>query len=72
MTKKTVKIRIACAVDPDGDWHACGWTGATDEIMMEIACETVAQGERRYFLEVELELPSYEADTIKVEKVYND
>lgn len=52
-----VKVRVAVAVDPTGHWNATGWRGAKDGQMMELAVETVEDGEARYFLEAELEVP---------------
>lgn len=54
---KTVKVRIAVAVTKDGDWNATGWKDARDDVAMELAVETVASGEARYWLEAELEIP---------------
>lgn len=53
-----VKVRIAVAVDSDGDWNACGWSDAPDDsTTMGIACETLGDGERRYWIEAELDAP---------------
>lgn len=52
-----VKVRIAVAVDPSGDWNCAGWSSGSDDDKMGIACETVAHGERRYWLEAELDVP---------------
>lgn len=56
---KTVKVRIAVVVAPDGSWNSCGWSGAeSDEEKMELALEVVpSNGEARYYLEAELPLP---------------
>ena len=53
---KTVKVRIAVAVDPDGNWNAYGWTDA-DGVAMELALEGVASGEARYWVTAELPVP---------------
>ena len=52
-----VKVRIAVAVDPSGDWNSAGWSGGSDDNMMSCACDTVANGEARYWLEAELAIP---------------
>lgn len=52
-----VKVRIAVAVDSGGDWNSAGWGSGSDEDKMGIACETVANGEARYWLEAELDVP---------------
>lgn len=55
----TVKVRIAVAVTPEGDWSACGWSGtASDDDKMSICVDSLASGEKRYWLEAELEVPS--------------
>ena len=55
----TVKVRIAVAVTPEGDWNACGWSGtASDDDKMSICVDSLAAGEKRYWLEAELEVPS--------------
>lgn len=58
---RTVKVRIAVAVDPEGDWNAVAWSdkgvSASDGDMMDIACDTVLDGEARYWVEVELPVP---------------
>lgn len=54
---KTVKVRIAVAVDPEGNWSSAGWSNGRDGDKMGIACETVGTGEARYWLEAELAIP---------------
>ena len=55
----TVKVRIAVAVTPEGEWNACGWSGAeSDDYKMSVCVDSLASGEKRYWLEVELEVPS--------------
>lgn len=53
-----VKVRIAVAVDAGGDWNSAGWASGSDDDKMGIACETVANGEARYWLEAELDVPN--------------
>lgn len=36
---KTVKVRIAVAVDKNGGWGSCGWTGASDSDLQDAAYE---------------------------------
>ena len=61
---KTVKVRIAVAVDPDGNWNASGWRKPdgkpAEEEAMDIAIEAVEEGEARYWIEAELLLPEPE------------
>ena len=55
----TVKVRIAVGVTPEGEWNACGWSGAaSDDDKMSICVDSLASGEKRYWLEAELEVPS--------------
>ena len=57
------KVRIALAVDVDGEWNACGWgnvvkgTTTGDRELMGVATDPLASGENRYFVEVEIEMP---------------
>ena len=60
----TVRVRIAAAVNPDGEWNACGWSGtASDDDKMSLCVDPLAAGEKRYWLEAELEIPS--VDTVQ-------
>jgi anti-sigma factor RsiW len=54
---KTVKIRIAVAVDPTGDWNAYGGGSMKDKDAMEFATEVLADGETRFWLTAELPVP---------------
>lgn len=67
-TPKKVKVRIAVAVDPDGDWDATGWSAATDDSAMGIARDSVGSGEACYWLEAELEIPEAKTVQANVEK----
>lgn len=61
---KTVKVRVAVAVDATGVWNSCGWsTAVPSDQPMHIAVEGVADGEARYWLEAELAVP--EVITVK-------
>ncbi len=58
---KTVKVRIAVAVDPSGRWNASGWLtrdgkNAEGEAM-DIAIDGVNEGEAKYWVEAELPIP---------------
>ena len=55
-----VKVRIAVAVDVNGDWGCSGWRNATPKdwaTMMDLAAEDLEQGEARYWLTAELDTP---------------
>ena len=61
-----VLVRIALATDKNGAWNAIGWSGGADKKMLEL----VSDGERRYFLTAELELPEApQVQTCEVESV---
>jgi len=64
-----VKVRVAVAVDHTGDWNSCGSKNMKDKEAMSIASETVEEGEARYFLEAELDIPEHAVVQAKVEKV---
>lgn len=53
----TVKVRIAVAVDPEGDWNSCGWKDGDVKDAMGICVDTLGSGEARYWLEAELPIP---------------
>jgi hypothetical protein len=59
------KIKIPLAIHPNGDWNCSGWGNVlkgddnTDEAM-DIIVDTMLSGERRYYIETEIELPVVE------------
>lgn len=55
---KTIKARIAVAVAPSGEWNAVGGSWVKDDDAMSYAVETLAEGESRYWVEVEVALPT--------------
>ena len=59
---KKVKVRVAVAVDPSGDWNATGWKKGTDVQMLAIASE-IFDNEACYWLEADLDVP--EAKTVE-------
>ncbi len=65
---KTVRVRIAVAVDEHGNYHAAGWSGSKDEHIGETASEFFesAEGaEAVHFVEADVPLP--ESQTIQGE-----
>jgi hypothetical protein len=55
---KTVKVRIAVAVDSDGDWNAFGRSGVSDLHLVGVVKSSVASvTEAHYFVEAELAIP---------------
>lgn len=53
---RTVKIRIAVAVDPSGDWYALGYPEPSDHIHGDCS-EALQEGESRYWVTAELAVP---------------
>lgn len=52
-----LKIRVAVAIDREGNWGAIGWSGADDHEAMLVAIQNAKAGERRYWLECEVDGP---------------
>jgi hypothetical protein len=53
-----VKVRIAVAVDPEGDWVASGSKSVNKWIdNMDYLLDHLHAGEARYWVEAELEVP---------------
>ena len=57
------KVRIAVAVDPNGDWNSAGWKTTSDREKMELATEPLEPGEARYWLEADLDVPEIRTAT---------
>lgn len=59
---RTLKVRIAVAVDPTGEWVAAGWglleKVVPDDELMSTAVDTLNPGEARYILTAELAIPT--------------
>ena len=57
-----IKVKVAVAVDATGTWNACGWGGPDskehDSEKMVLAVDGVANGEARYWLEAEVDMPT--------------
>lgn len=54
---KTVRVRIAVAVDPGGNWCASGWMTGSPESMMDNCLDEVGAGEARFWIEADVPLP---------------
>lgn len=54
-----VKVRVAVAVDSQGNWNSAGgfWGHAMDEQWMANALKIVHSGAASYWLEAELDVP---------------
>lgn len=60
---KTVKVRIAVAVDRRGEWAAAGWSaygGGEPVDVLDGHLEELECGERFYWVEAQLEVPEVE------------
>lgn len=67
---KKIKVRIAACVDPTGKWNVCGWGDAnekpvSDDELMGNAIDVMEEGENRYWLEAELEIPEPSVNVIE-------
>lgn len=69
---KTVTVRIAVAVGPDGKWNSCGWSECPDDHeAFGLASECLEGFERGYILTATLAVPSVtevEAEAEEVEE----
>jgi hypothetical protein len=65
----TVKVRIAVAVDPHGEWSSCGYSDCTDSEAFSSAIDLLDTGEARYILTAELEVPEVQVVAAEVERV---
>jgi anti-sigma factor RsiW len=56
---RTVKVRIAVAVDPSGNWNATGDANTSPANSMSNAVDfgDIAHGEARYWITAELPVP---------------
>lgn len=60
---KTVKVRIALEIDPEGKWHACGFqdAGSWNEIMDSF---DQLDNSARHWIEAEVPVPAAEPAAI--------
>jgi len=54
---RKVKVKIAVAIDSDGDWNAVGRAGQDEREVMDIASLIVYTNAALYWVEAELEVP---------------
>jgi hypothetical protein len=57
---KTIKVRIALAVDKNGKYAASGYSNQKDADAFSFIVDDLESGEARYFVEVEVPLPAVE------------
>jgi hypothetical protein len=66
---RTVKVRIAVAVDPEGAWCGQGWSdhngGPVEGAAVEAAVGAAASGSARFWIEAELPVPERDPVTIR-------
>ena len=56
-----IKVRIALAVAPDGQWNCAGWCmnrEISDKEKMDLAVTDLPTGEAHYFLEAWVDVPN--------------
>jgi len=71
---RKVKVRIAVAVDPEGEWGSAGWYSDNpdyDQDAMNCALESIGIGERRYWIEAMLDIPQPETVAAENMEVIN-
>lgn len=66
---RTVKCRIALAVDHEGDWNASGHLRQKPGHEFDFLCDELYSGEARYFVEVEVPVPEVPTIPGKVTEV---
>ena len=54
---KTVRVKVAVAVDKNGRWMATGAHDNKDRISMDTCLDFVEEGEARYWLTADLPIP---------------
>lgn len=64
-----MKVRIALAIDSTGQWNSMGYGNVNqlpveDRELMELAVDSVSEGERRYWVEVDIDLPQPSVETV--------
>ncbi len=67
-----MKIRIAVAIDKNGKWGSGGWgepgqITPSDQMWDAALCGDIAEGEARYWVEVEVALPVEKVPVIQGE-----
>ena len=61
MVQKTIRVRIAVCVAPDGEWNSAGWSGAhgqnKDEELASMAIDPMPVAVSVHFIEADIPLP---------------
>lgn len=69
---RTVRVRVAVAVDKNGCWSANGASAFGDDDAMGFSVEHLETGEARYFLTAELPIPEVPEVAASVERVESE
>lgn len=69
---KTVRVKIAVAVDKTGDWNAIGGFGQEEKESMKDAMTDLEYGEVHYWLTADLPIPEETTVEAEVENANND
>ena len=65
---KVVKLRIAAAVDSEGEWAATGWSSdlrSYDDDAMGVVSDSLGDDPKYYWLEIELPIPEVVVETVQ-------
>lgn len=63
---KSVKVRIAVAVNGAGKWYACGWHGAKEVEVRDVVLDgLMPEVKPEHIVWVEADVPLPEARTVK-------
>ena len=54
---RTVKVRIAVAVDSEGNWSACGWNDAAEDMLLNPVLDTLGPVSMWRWITAELPIP---------------
>ena len=57
LNQELKRVRIALAVDSRGEWSSAGWSQADDDTLMDLAVESLMDGEARFWVEVDVPVP---------------
>lgn len=57
MSERTVRVRIAVAVQPDGGWNAAGWEDGSDNEKLDAALQPMTNNAAHVWIEAEVPVP---------------
>lgn len=71
--ERTMTVRLAIAVRPNGHWNSAGWSGIADETKLALASAGVfANGAGHYLVDVEVPVPLEGAKQQAPQRVVNE